>query len=75
MDVVVSGSNVTVTARVFRHMTPADPNSLTGAQVSGTLSFSGARPAGVDATGEVGIVASAVGASVNSSVTNFTINP
>jgi hypothetical protein len=75
MDVALNGSNVTVTARVFGHTTPADPNSPTGAQVSGTLSFSGARPAGVDATGEVGIVASAVGASVNSSVTNFTINP
>jgi hypothetical protein len=29
----------------------------------------------MDATGEVGIVASAASTSVNSSVTNFTINP
>jgi hypothetical protein len=75
MDVVLSGGNVAVMAKVFRHTVATDPNSPTGAQVNGTLSFSGARPAGVDATGEVGIVASAASTSVNSSVTNFTINP
>jgi len=75
MDVVVSGGNVVVTAKVFRHTVATDPNSATGAQVSITLSFSGALPAGVDATGEVGIVASAASTTVNSSVTNFTINP
>jgi hypothetical protein len=75
MDVAVSGGNVTVTAKVFRHTVPTDPNSPTGTQVNGTLNFSGALPAGVDATGEVGIVASGASTSVNSSVTNFTINP
>ena len=75
MDVAVAGGNVAVTAKVFRHTAPADPNSPIGAQISGTLSFSAALPGGVDAAGEVGIVASAVSASVNSSVTNFTINP
>jgi hypothetical protein len=75
VDVVVGGSNVTVTAKVFRHGTPADPNSPTGAQIGGTLFFSGARPAGVDATGEVGAIATATSAVVNSSVTNFTIYP
>jgi hypothetical protein len=43
--------------------------------VGGTLVFAGPRPAGVDATGEVGIVASAVSTLVNSSATNFTIYP
>ena len=75
MDVAVSGGGVTVTGRVFRHTIPADPNSPADAQVGGTLSFSGALPEGVEATGEVGIVASAASTSVNSSVTNFTINP
>jgi hypothetical protein len=75
MDVAVAGSNVTVTARVFRHATATDPDSPTGAQVGGTLVFAGPRPAGVDATGEVGIVASAVSTLVNSSATNFTIYP
>lgn len=75
MDVAVSGGNVTVTAKVFRHTVPTDPNSPTGTQVNGTLSFSGPLPAGVDATGEVGIVASGASTAVNSSVTNFTINP
>jgi putative pyrroloquinoline-quinone binding quinoprotein len=74
-DVVVAGSNVTVTAKVFRHATATDPDSPTGAQVGGTLVFSGPRPAGVDATGEVGILAWAVSCVVNSSATNFTIYP
>jgi hypothetical protein len=75
MDVVVSGSNVTVTGRVFQHATPTDPNSPLGAQLGITLTFSGARPAGVDATGEVGMAASAFGAMADSSVANFTIDP
>ena len=75
MDVVVSGGNVSVTASVFQHATPTDPNSPLGAQINGTLSFSGTRPVGVGATGEVGIVAAAASTTVNSSVTNFAINP
>ena len=74
MDVAVSGGNVTVTGRVFGHTAAADPNSPIGAQVNGSLTFSGARPAGVAAAGEVGITAYAQGV-VNSSVTNFTIYP
>ena len=75
MDVSVSGANVAVTAKVFRHATGSDPNSPTGAQIGSTLVFSGARPAGVEATGEVGIVASATSSAVISSVTNFSISP
>jgi hypothetical protein len=75
VDVVVSGPNVTVTAKVFRHATPTDPNSPTGAQMGATLVFSGARPAGVDAIGEVGFAATATSAAVNSSATNLTIYP
>src|SRR5262249_18949490 len=75
MSVAVSGGNVTVTGQVFRHATPSDPGSALGTQVGVTLNFSGARPAGVDSTGEVGIVAAATSTSVNSSVTNFTIGP
>jgi hypothetical protein len=75
MDVVVSGSSVTVTGKIFQHATPTDPNSALGAQVGTTLIFSGARPAGVDATGEIGMAASAYGAMADSSVANFTIDP
>jgi hypothetical protein len=75
MDVVVTGANVTVTGTVFRHTTPTDADSALGTQVGTTLSFTGARPAGVDATGEIGMAASAFGAMADSSVANFTIHP
>jgi hypothetical protein len=75
MSYAVSGSNVTVTASVFRHSTASDPNSVLGAQVGATLHFSGPLPAGVAGTGEAGIVATGVSAAPNSSVTNFTIYP
>jgi len=75
MDVEVSGDNVTVTGKVFRHTTPRDADSGLDGQVGSTLTFSGPRPAGVDATGEVGIIAAAVSAVVDSSVTNMTITP
>ncbi len=75
MDVAVSGANVTVTGRVFRHATPTDPESALGAQVGATLATTKARPSGVDASGEVGIAAAAVSAAADSSVTNLTIHP
>jgi hypothetical protein len=75
IDVAVNGTTVTVTGKVFQHATPTDPDSALGAQVGVTLSFSGARPAGVDATGEIGMAASAFGAMADSSVANFTIDP
>ena len=75
MTVAVSGPNVVVTGKVFRHTVGTDPNSPLGNQVGGTLTFSGARPAGVDATGEVGMVGQATSAVIDSSVTNFVIDP
>jgi len=74
MDVVVSGADVSVTGNVYAHVTPTDPGSSLGAQVGTTLSFAGPRPSGVEATGEVGVVASATSAVVNASVTNFEID-
>jgi hypothetical protein len=74
MDVFVIGANVSVTGNVYAHVTPTDPGSALGAQVGTTLSFAGPRPAGVEATGEVGVVASATSAVVNASVTNFEID-
>ena len=73
MDVAVSGANVTITGKLFKHVTPTDPGSAVGAQVGTTLSSTRARPAGVDAVGEVGIVASAFSAAADSSVANLTI--
>ena len=75
MTVAVTGTSVVVTGRVFRHTTATDPNSPPGVQVGGTLTFSGPLPAGVDASGEVGMVAQATSTTVNSSETNFVIDP
>ena len=75
MDIAVGSVDVAVTAQVFQHVTPGDPDSAVGALVGATLSFSGPRPAGVETTGEVGIVAAATSSLVNPSVTNFVIAP
>jgi hypothetical protein len=64
-----------VTGKVFAHATATDPNSALGGQVGSTLTYSGALPAGVTSPGENGIMASAISAVVNSSVTNFTNDP
>jgi hypothetical protein len=65
-----------VTGRVFKHATATDPNSALGAQVGATLTYTpGSLPAGVTSPGENGIMAEAVNALVNSSVTNFTNDP
>jgi hypothetical protein len=74
MDVSVSGATVAVTGTVFRHTTPSDPASPLGTQV-GVVNFNGARPAGVQGAGEVGMSAAAYAAAVDSSITNFTIVP
>ena len=73
MEVDVDGG-VTVAGNVFSHVTPTNPNSAVDGLV-GTLAFTGSLPAGVDTTGEVGIVGSAISAVIDSSVTNFTIAP
>jgi hypothetical protein len=72
MSVVVTGPNVTVTGKVFKHPILSDP---VGPQVGTTLNFSGALPAGVMPTGEVGVIGYAVGSGANSSLTNFVIGP
>jgi len=79
MDVAVSGSTVTVTGKVFRHTVATDPNSPVDGQVGSTLTFTGSLGAGsltgVSSPGEVGMVAQATSAVVDSSVTNFVIDP
>jgi len=76
MDVVVSGTNFSVTGKVFNHSNPVDANSAVTTQVGGSLVFSGPlAAAGLASSGEVGIAATAANAVVNSSVTNFVINP
>lgn len=71
MDVGVAGNSVSVTGKVFKHLIGQDPSSALDGRVGATLMFNGARPAGVDVTGQVGIIASAVSAVVDASVTNF----
>jgi hypothetical protein len=75
MEVVKSAGNFSVTGSVFRHATPTDPNSAIGTQVGtaltlGPTSLSGS---GLADSGQVGIIASAISAIVDSSVTNFEI--
>jgi hypothetical protein len=60
-----------ITGQAYRHIVPDDPNSAI-APIGAPLNFSPATlPAGVDSQGEEGIIGWAVGAVVNSSVTNF----
>ena len=77
MDVAITGSVVSLTGTVLRHQTPTDPASALTTQVGPSLTFSAALGVGaltgVDATGEVGILAAAVNAAISSSVTNITI--
>jgi len=75
MDVVVNGAAVSITGKVFKHKVPTDPNSEVDGQVGGAVTFSGPRPVGVDATGEVGILTSAFSALTDSSVVNFSVAP
>ena len=71
MGIDVDGSSPVITGQAYRHDDPLDPNSdiiEIGAQLNvapPTL------PLGVDPEGEEGIIGWAVGAVVNSSVTNF----
>jgi hypothetical protein len=75
MDVtLIGGTTVSVMGKVVKHLIVSDPTSDLGEQVGSTLSFAGPLPAGVDTAGEVGIVASAISAVVDSSVTNFEVS-
>jgi hypothetical protein len=75
MDVAVTGTSVTVTGTVTKHTTANDPNSGLDGQV-GTLTFNAnPLPTGVTSPGEIGIIAAATSAVVDSSVTNFTHTP
>ncbi len=77
MDVVVSGDDLIVTGRAFRHTVPGDPDSVLGTQVGGTLATPiplSLAALGLQGSGEVGIVASAINAVVDSSVTNFAVS-
>jgi len=73
MDINVIGPNVAVIGNVFRHTVPTDPDSDPEPASFGTVRFSGALPTGVPSSGQVGLVARAVSAVVNLSVTNFHI--
>ena len=63
-----------VTGQVFTHGTATDPNSGPLTQVGGTLTYN-LLPAGVTSPGQNAIIANAIAASVNSSVTNFSNDP
>jgi hypothetical protein len=73
MQVVDPVANVSVTGKLFQHVVATNPNSPLGPQVGGTLTYTAPLPSGVDTQGEVGLVARAVNAVVDTSVTNFTV--
>jgi hypothetical protein len=65
-----------VTGKVFTHSTPLDPGSALGVQVGSTLTYEpAALPAGVTSPGQNGILAQAVSAVVDLSITNFSNDP
>ena len=64
-----------VTGQVFSHEDAEDPNSNLGPQIGGTVTFNGALPAGVTTPGQNAILAQAVSAVVDLSVTNFSNDP
>jgi hypothetical protein len=67
-----TGNGVHVTMRVFRHTAPSDPNSPLGLPQVGTdFVWDDPLPDGVYPTGNVGLVAYAKLAVVDSSATNF----
>ena len=74
LDVAVTAGDFTVTGRGFKHAQGSDPNDALGGQVGTTLSLPSTSLAskGLLGAGQVGIVASAISAVVDSSVTNFT---
>ena len=79
MVVAVDAGLVSVVGTVVRHEIPTDPDRALTTQVGPSLTFSAALGAGalvgVDATGEVGVLAAAVNAVTSSSVTNVLIDP
>jgi hypothetical protein len=78
MAVSVQTGLVSVVGTVVKHEVPTAPDSVLTTQVGPSLTFSAALGtgalAGVDATGEVGILAAAVSAANSSSVTNVLID-
>jgi hypothetical protein len=67
-----AGPSVYVDAKVFRHEDPTDPYSDLGTQVGGDFDlFDGPPPAGILTSGDIGLVAYAKLAVVDSSATRF----
>ena len=74
MDLVFSGSNFTVTGKVFGHTTDTDPNSALGSQIGSTLTYNSSLGTNAIASPyEIGLVARGDGAVVDTSVTNYSI--
>lgn len=79
MDVEVANGLVSVLGAVFNHAVATDPDSATTTQIGPTLDFSVAALgvgvlAGVDSSGQAGVLASAVLAANSSSVTNVVVD-
>jgi hypothetical protein len=77
MAVSVASGKFSVTGSVFKHATATDPGSSYVKPALGTLAYGPVTLAsqGLSSSGEVGIVASARSANVDTSVANFAIGP
>ena len=75
MDLDITGTNFSITGKVFSHADGADPNSALGAQVGTTLLYNSSLSATLSDPYEIGLVARGVSAVVDTSITNFCINP
>jgi hypothetical protein len=75
VDPAATAGRPLVTGNVFTHQTPLDPDSPLGVQVGTSLTYFNPLPDGVSSPGQNGILAQAINAVVDLSVTNFTNDP
>ena len=75
VDPTATAGRPLVTGRVFTHSEPLNPDSALVMQVGSTLEYHQPLPDGVSSPGQNGIMAQAISAVVDLSVTNFTNDP
>lgn len=74
MVVTTDGTYVTVTGDVTKHLVATDPNSAPSGAVGTQLSYTGLLSSiGVQSSGNVGLMANATSAVVDTSITNFVL--
>jgi hypothetical protein len=67
------GGGVNISASVYPHATPSNPDSALGTQIGVTLNHNGSNPTGID-NGDVGLIGYSKLAVIDSSATNFKVD-